>query len=186
MSGMTETRRIRIYFDTNIFIALLGASVDVRAALLRLYHYGAGAPHQIITSELTIAEALVVPITRAIERNDYAERDRFNTMLTSKGDFQVMVPASADILEYAALLRANAKLGKLPSLKLPDAIHLATILRTGCDVLVSNDGGLRKAAEAIASSKGGQLGEAKISGLSPTISLDVSELQALDEILRSI
>jgi predicted nucleic acid-binding protein len=54
MSGMTETHRIRIYFDTNVFIALLDSYSDVQRALLRLFQYGSGAPHQIITSELTL------------------------------------------------------------------------------------------------------------------------------------
>lgn len=183
---MTDTHRIRIYFDTNVFIALLDSYSDVQRALLRLFQYGSGAPHQIITSELTIAEALVLPITDAIERNNYDDRDRFKAVLTSKGHFQVMVPVTADILEQAALLRANSKLGKLPSLKLPDAIHLATAVRERCDVLVTNDSALRKAAEMIAASKGGQLGKASISGLKPALPLDAAELQALDEVLRRI
>lgn len=97
-----------------------------------------------------------------------------------------MVPVTAYILEQAALLRANSKLGKLPSLKLPDAIHLATAVRERCDVLVTNDSALRKAAEMIAASKGGQLGKASISGLKPALPLDAAELQALDEVLRRI
>lgn len=52
-------------------------------------------------------------------------------------DIFSLVPVERDILERAARIGAEQKL------KLIDAIHVTSAIETGCDVLVTNDKGIR-------------------------------------------
>jgi len=82
----------------------------------------------VITSEMTLVEALVGPL----ETQNLAIQQTYRSFLTSTATL-VVSPVSRDILEEAAQLRANTKL------KLPDAIHLATAIRHQCDSFFTND-----------------------------------------------
>lgn len=81
-----------------------------------------------VTSELTLAEALIKPL----KDQNQPEQQAYREFLTSTSVLQV-VPISKEILEEAARLRATTKL------KLPDAIHLATATLNGCDCFLTND-----------------------------------------------
>ena len=83
------------------------------------------------TSELTILECLVKPI-----------RDNNGELIKAfhaafRHPSLTLHPVNLDILEAAAALRAAH-----PSLKTPDAIHLATGAEVKCEYFVTNDGKL--------------------------------------------
>lgn len=80
-----------------------------------------------VTSELTLAEALVKPL---IDRHTQAA---YLQLLQSTASLLV-VPVSREVLIAAAHLRAEA------TLKLPDAIHVATPQLTACAYFLTNDG----------------------------------------------
>jgi predicted nucleic acid-binding protein len=84
------------------------------------------------TSELSLAECLVKPYA---ERNDQAIA-AYLEMLSGRAPVAV-VPITGAILLRAARLRAETRL------KLPDAIHLATAIETGCATFLSDDRGIR-------------------------------------------
>lgn len=122
----------RVYLDTNIFIYALEGYSTFRPALTVLFE--ALDRHELaaITSELTLAEALVKPfLDRSIER----ER-AYLQILQPSASLQ-MLPVSRDVLIASARLRAET------NMKLPDAIHAATALITGCSYFLTNDSHLR-------------------------------------------
>jgi predicted nucleic acid-binding protein len=121
---------LRVYLDANLFILAYegdGAIADharwVLAALERNERLRA------VTSEITLAEVLPKPFGRG---------DRALTLLFQdvvRDGSGIAVPAvNRAILVASARLRAT-RLG----LKLPDAIHCATALATGCAAMVTAD-----------------------------------------------
>jgi predicted nucleic acid-binding protein len=124
---------MRLYFDANALIRAAESDDEV-AGLLRALLAEASA---IVTSELTFAEVLVGPMKR--RRADPGDLSAVKFIAGYEalfGDATAIaaVPVTIVILRAAATLRAER-----PALKLPDAIHLATAIRSGCAALVSDD-----------------------------------------------
>lgn len=120
----------RIYVDANIFIAMVEQPGE-RAGLLTCLFSNARASRTpfIVTSELTLAELLVVPY----RRHDASLISLYQNWLGSNERVHVEV-VSRPILELAAQLRAA-----IPSLRLPDAIHLATSISCDCQRFMTFD-----------------------------------------------
>jgi len=122
-----------IYLDANTFIYAAEAIepyASLLAPIFRRIHAGEALG---ATSELTIAEVLVMPIR---ERRDDLHQF-YEAMLYGAGPLHV-IPVDRAVLTEAARLRAGSKL------RLPDAIHGASARLAQCTVLVTND--LRLAA----------------------------------------
>ncbi|MEW6776248.1 MAG: PIN domain-containing protein [Bdellovibrionota bacterium] len=81
-----------------------------------------------MTSELTLAEALIKPL----RMGNYALAEDYKQAIQPRDAFRV-VPIGREVLEEAARVRAHA------GLKMPDAIHAATARLAGCSHFVSND-----------------------------------------------
>jgi predicted nucleic acid-binding protein len=119
----------RIYLDTNVFIA---AYEDVHARsehawrILRAIDDGEFVG---VTSELTLAEFLVRPF----EEQDYDRVQHYQEIISPAEGFDVATVNRAVLIE-AATLRATRK-----SLRLPDAIHVATARLNECGSIVSDD-----------------------------------------------
>ena len=90
-----------------------------------------------VTSELTLAEVLVKPFQDA----NLPAQKAYRSFLTPTLALQI-VPVDSLVLLEAARLRAVARV------KLPDAIHLATANRCGCDSFLTNDIALQSALSA--------------------------------------
>lgn len=86
-----------------------------------------------VTSALTLAEVLVVPL----RNNNLSLAQKYEDFL-SRGRGLRLVDIDRSILREAAYLRA------VSSIKMPDAIQTATALRCGCSVLITNDRKLPK------------------------------------------
>lgn len=139
IDGMTDQqRRRRIYFDSNAFIYAIESVDDVATVLHSLFgalrKQGASA----CTSEFTLAE--ILPKANSAQRRSYF------TLILHSGLFD-LVPVTRDILietaEYRKfLLRPNFDT-KQSMPKLPDAIHVVTAVKAGCDTFVSFDRGLK-------------------------------------------
>jgi predicted nucleic acid-binding protein len=119
----------RVYLDANVFIAALenpGAHSDhawwILEAIERNEIFGA-------TSEITIAELLVKPI----ELGDLELAASYEKMIMSTDGFEVL-PVHREILVEAAGIRARRS-----SIKLPDAIHVATARTLSCSFFLSGD-----------------------------------------------
>lgn len=117
-----------IYLDTNIFIyALEGYSV-FRPTLTALFESLDRQELTAVTSELTLAEALVKPL---LDR--HTEREAAYLQVLQSSSSLLVVPVSRAVLIAAARLRAEA------DLKLPDAIHVATAQLSTCSTFLTND-----------------------------------------------
>ncbi len=88
-----------------------------------------------VTSGITLMEALVYPR----RHGDRVGERNFRRFLTASSH-KIIEPVSELILEKATDLRAQ-----IPSLKTPDAIHIATGILAGCDLFVTGDQAWSKA-----------------------------------------
>lgn len=132
MGRLTFPRGSRIYLDTAPIIYSVEEKESYWPVLQPLWDSVKNGEIEVVTSELSILETLVVPI-----RNEDADLVAgYETLLA---DSQVeLIPITARVLRLAARLRAEQ------NFKTPDAIHAATALLSNCDHLVSNDIGFRR------------------------------------------
>lgn len=128
MGLITLLRGNRIYLDANIWIYALENVAEYRVALTSLFRSARERSLTIITSELTLAEILV----RAIREGDVAKQTAYTEAITATNN-TTAVPISRVILLEAAKVRGNTRL------KLPDAIHAASAIATGCTTFLTND-----------------------------------------------
>ncbi len=125
-----------VYLDTNIFIQAVEVttieSVGAQDFLALLRDH----PGAAVTSELTLAE-LIAP-SRHIGRALALARRTTYFDLFAASSFIAFHPVTREVLIDTADLRAAA-LNAGRSLKLPDAIHIATAIRAKCRYLMSLD-----------------------------------------------
>ena len=122
-----------VYLDTNIFIKAFEGQDEQSHALVGLFSGetpSGSAPF--VTSELTLAELLGVPY----RKHDDINRLRYETLIQTT-DWLTVAPVDREVLAAAALLRSAH------SLKLPDAIHISTAIKLGCQYFMSEDQGIR-------------------------------------------
>lgn len=120
-----------IYLDSNVIIELFEKrSTEASKQLWDLIGaVGSGTP-EFLMSELTIAEIAVEPM----RKGDHEAFNSYRQLIGNKPGLWSVMPIDRQVLEMAARVRA-----RLVSLRLPDAIHLATAVLGKCDVFVSND-----------------------------------------------
>ena len=115
----------RVYLDSDAVIRFIESKEDAISSVFDLAGEGIA---EIFTSELTLAEVLVVPI-----------RDGDDELVTYYKDFlmdddtMTVVPIDRKILIQSAKLRA------MSGGKTPDSLHVATAMVMGCTVMVSSD-----------------------------------------------
>ncbi|MCX6644808.1 MAG: type II toxin-antitoxin system VapC family toxin [bacterium] len=122
-----------VYLDTNIFVYALEGFTDYEEVLKDLFTLAGKGKYKLITSELTIAEVLVKPMMEG--RDDVC--NAFDNAIRDSKSLEV-VPVSRDILIEAAKIRASQ------SIRLPDAIHLATAVQSQCSSFLTNDKNIPK------------------------------------------
>jgi predicted nucleic acid-binding protein len=129
MGLIEDLQQKLIYFDTSIFVYSVENNQEFGAICHELMLGIETNQLNAVTSELTLSEAMVFPF-----RNAHLETQRkYQEIIETSGGLLV-VPVVRHILIRAAEIRAPQ-----PSLKTPDAIHLATALETGCEVFLTND-----------------------------------------------
>jgi predicted nucleic acid-binding protein len=132
-----ELRQGNIYLDANVFIYLLEGYAEFIPVLLQLVDCIDSGRLQAFTSELSLAETLVKPI---VDKNLSLQNLYENTIQTSTSLHVGSV--DRDILILAAKLRAKSKANS-NSIRLPDAIHLATAQAYQCKYFIANDKALK-------------------------------------------
>lgn len=119
----------RIYLDANVFIAAYESKHSRGDHAWRILTAIEDREFVGVTSELTLAEILVKPI----EQRNYDLAQRYQEIIATGEGFEVPT-IDRSILIEAASLRAVRK-----SLRLPDAVHVATARLNDCTHIVSDD-----------------------------------------------
>jgi predicted nucleic acid-binding protein len=119
----------RVYLDSNVFVTAFenaGARSDHAWWIMLAIENGdiVGA-----TSELTLAEILVKPVEMGAAEIAAA----YEQVIAPGPNFEVM-PVRREILVEAAGIRARRS-----SIRLPDAVHVATALALSCRFFVTDD-----------------------------------------------
>jgi predicted nucleic acid-binding protein len=126
-----------IYLDTNAFVYAVQAGEDVSAPMLHFLSEMARLKRKPITSELTLAEVLckkdLTPTLQAI----------YVDLLVESEAVQLEPVTRKILLASAEMRRCGA------SLKLQDAIHVATANSAGCKFILTNDVGFRAPPDAM-------------------------------------
>lgn len=121
-------RYAKVYLDANIFIYTFGGYSIYREILLPVIDLSEKNEIFAVTSELTLAEVMVAPLMR---QNKEIEQ-LYDSVIQDSSTLSV-VPLKRNVLLSAAALRARY------SIKLPDALHLATAQITDCRFFLTND-----------------------------------------------
>ncbi|MBC8106411.1 MAG: PIN domain-containing protein [Anaerolineae bacterium] len=121
-----------VYIDAQIIIYTVEKNEDYLARLVPLWGAMQAGALQVVTSELSILEATVLP-KRLQDQQLLHDYMRFLELPGIS-----LVPISREILGTAADIRAQLK-----KVKTPDALHAATAIHARCDMLVTNDDALR-------------------------------------------
>lgn len=132
MGGVDALIGKGVYLDANVFVYAVEGFAEHQAFVDELFRSIDDGHVAAVTSELTLAEVLTKPLETG--RDDVATV--YEELLQSSEHLNV-VPIDRAIPLSAA--RHRASLG----IKLPDAIHVATAMAVGCDVVLSNDHKLR-------------------------------------------
>lgn len=132
MGPLTLLNGRRAYLDANVFIYAVEAYPPFAAWLTDLFAYIDRAEIAAVTSEMTLAELLVAPL----RENNPAKEAACLAIIQERPGLAVH-PVDRDVLVEAARIRASG------SLKLPDAIHVASAIQSDCDILITNDRRLR-------------------------------------------
>ena len=114
--------------DTAPIIYVLEGHPRLAARYAALFEAVDAGRNAIVVSAVTLAEVLAGPLRR--QREALAMRYR-QALVESPG--WSLLPVDADVAESAARLRIRY------GLKLPDAIQLATAVRSGSSALVTHD-----------------------------------------------
>lgn len=115
----------RVFIDSNIFIYAVDGTPELSLRAVQFLQHLEGDGTAIIINSLVRAECLI----GAIRRGDTMAQALFEELLSHTMQF----PISDEILDRATLLAAH------DGLKLLDAIHAATGMICGCDLIVTND-----------------------------------------------
>lgn len=132
MGQLTLPNAARIYIDTVTVIYAVEQTPTYGVLLNPLWNNLQAGNLEVFSSELALMETLVVPI----RNSDTFLVDAYERLLRSPQ--MQLIPISQTILKEAARLRATT-----PSLRTPDAIHIATATTSGCTQFLTNDRQLR-------------------------------------------
>lgn len=129
----------KIYLDSNIIIYIVEREPRYYANLAGMLAVAAQGQLQVITSDLSLLECLVLPL----RVGNQAIINAYLQMFTQSD--LICVPISRDVLTESAALRAQH-----PALRTPDAIHWATARIQRVDYLITNDQTLLRLAAGFA------------------------------------
>jgi predicted nucleic acid-binding protein len=126
----------RVLIDTNVWLYHLEGNPEFGDAASEVISAMERGVFQGIVSELTLMELQVKPLR--LDRQDIA--DEYELLLDHFPNL-VFAPVLRDVLTFAAWLRAKYLL------KAPDAIVLATRVKQGATLAISNDQQWQRVAE---------------------------------------
>lgn len=128
MGLISDLRDDRVAVDTSIFIYFIEAHPKFAPLVRPLFQETSDGRRELITSELSLLEVLVVPF----RAGNYILADQYEKLLTQSRGIQ-MSQISRGVLRSAARLRGAT------GIKTPDALQLVAALESGCKTFLTND-----------------------------------------------
>lgn len=128
MGSLSLPQSGQLYLDASIIIYSIEKIEPYWGLLQPLWRAAQTGQFSLVGSELLLLETLIAPVRAGDEHLEEA----FRTLLSHSREIRLL-PISRPILDIAIRLRAES------GLKSPDAIHAATALYSGCNVLLTND-----------------------------------------------
>ncbi len=142
MSGMTKGNiSSKLYFDANVFIYAVEGSDDIACRLRTLFELLSGNLNLAVTSELTLAE--VLPKANPIRRRNYLGLILYSGLFDLHPVTRDILMETADYRRIAGVSVPDASKPYASMPKLPDAIHVVTAVRAGCNRMLSFDRALK-------------------------------------------
>lgn len=135
MGRLEFLQGVRIALDTSVIIYSVEKVQPYFDLLTPLWLGAQRGKYALYGSELLLLEVLVKPF----QRRDWVLEGAFRQLLTNSHELSLL-PISRAVLDRAARLRVEH------GIKTPDAIHLATALLAGCNIVLTNDSAWRKAS----------------------------------------
>lgn len=126
----------RIFIDTAPVIYFVEENPDFVDVVQVVINKLIAGEIEAVISPVTLAECMVQPI----QRKDIKLQEDFVDFLLA-GEPIFMVDTDTEIGYQAAYLRAKY------NLKIPDALQVATAIRSGCEALLTNDDQFRRVSE---------------------------------------
>jgi predicted nucleic acid-binding protein len=114
-----------IYLDTAIVIYAIEGNAHWKGRAMARLQAAHLAGDDLVTSHLTLAECLVKPL----RIGDSSLEADYRTFLSHT----FLVEHPLEVFDRLAHIRATT------TIKIPDALHLATAIHHGCDVFLTND-----------------------------------------------
>jgi predicted nucleic acid-binding protein len=133
---MTDPANKRVYVDSNVLIYAVEGVPETAGPPKELIKFLRRHRGLMFTSEISLAEVLA-PSKRRGAWSPRAKRRAYLDLLIFSGAVQ-LVAVTREILIRTADLR------KIAPLKLPDAIHLESAIRSQCAFLVTGDTNFKK------------------------------------------
>lgn len=126
---------VRLYVDTNIFIYAFENNDALAKKLLQVISLNEGRKQPFLaTSEIVLAELMIDPLRKGNER-----LVELYDNISIGNAFILVGTVTREVLWHAAQLRSE-----FVSLRLPDAIHLATAMHFGCTQFLTADARLKE------------------------------------------
>ena len=128
--GLADSLRgKRVYFDANIFIYMLEGSKELQSQIQTVRDLLSNGEIEVVTCDVTYTEILPHPARRG-------DTQAIETMVEYLSAFEV-IPLTKEITIHAGILRGET------GMKSPDALHVAAAMQADCEILVTNDGGIK-------------------------------------------
>ena len=122
----------RVHLDSNILIYFIEKNPKYHALIIPIFRWIDEGRLKAVSSTLSVLEVLVHPLRQ--NRPDLAAD--YRTILLGNPNLTI-VSVDTAVAELGASLRATS------SYRIPDAIHLATALKCGAEIFLTNDRRLR-------------------------------------------
>ncbi|MGP9820255.1 type II toxin-antitoxin system VapC family toxin [Salinarimonas sp. NSM] len=133
---------VRVYVDTNAFVVAFETTGDDSDAMKLLLNAALQGRISLFTSDLTLAEVLVVP-----ERTGNVTLTRAYKQALIWSRAIELVAVTREILIETAQYRARAGQATVDNADrrnfLPDSIHAVTAIRSGCSAFLASDRRIR-------------------------------------------
>ena len=138
---MTDSPNKRVYVDSNVLIYAVEGVPETAGPAKRLIQFFRASKGLMFTSEIALAEVLAPSKRRGAWPLQTRRRVYFDLLIWSGA--VSLLPVTRDILIQTSDLR------KMTKLKLPDAIHLMSAIRSNCRFLVTGDADFKKLPQGI-------------------------------------